>query len=427
MHPVSAEALFHGLLDDALAEITRRDSSYLGRFDLVLPPLRKLVGRYLQHPLFASVSETAMQGALLSAIEHFRECGVSVTVLDVDGEGDPVATLLCDSIADAYAASVGKLRMSPAAKAADGDLASGYEERRTVSGVRYLVRCAGANPLLLVNACGMSLSVWSHLITDQSAPWRLIVPESPCTDLLDGGMRIADDLSADVGAIAAALDDAAIDRTDLLAWCSGARMAVEFAARFPERVRSLILVSPTLRGAEGVLPAGSNFENDMNRIFEAIDRGPYLAKTFANAFSSQFDFTDWEKLANKPDQRAVTLFGLAARDRLPALIAPMIRPEFLVNYGRRALLDQKHAIHASLARLSMPVMLLLGDCDNRVNNCFTVAALKVWGVRFLQVRVKGAGHYLYDLQYQYFRSILSTFLAGGSPALSTRVEVETVT
>ncbi len=427
MHPASAEALFQGLLDDALAEINRRDPGYFSRFDLVVPPLRKLTGRYSQHPLFASVSETAIETALLSAIEHFRGCGVNTTILEVDGEVDPVATLLCDSIADAYAASFGKLRLSAGAKTADGDLARGYEESRTVSGVRYLVRCAGTSPLLLINACGMSLSVWSRLITDQSAPWRLIIPESPCTDLFEGGMRVADDLSADIDAISAALDDAAIERTDLLTWCSGARIAVEFAARFPERVRSLIMVAPTLRGAEGVLPAGSNFENDMNRIFEAMDRVPNLAKTFANAFSSQFDFTDWDKLANKPEQRAVTLFGLAARDRLPALIAPLIRPEFLVNYGRRALLDQKHAIHASLAGLTMPVMLLLGDCDNRVNNSFTVATLKAWGVRFLQVGIKGAGHYLYDLQYQYFRSILSAFLAGGPPASSTRVEVETVT
>jgi pimeloyl-ACP methyl ester carboxylesterase len=202
---------------------------------------------------------------------------------------------------------------------------------------------------------------------------------------------------------------------------------VEFAARFPERVRSLILVSPTLRGVQGVVPAGSSFENDMNRIFEAIDSGPYLATAFASAFSSQLEFTGWEKLANKPDQRAMTLLGLAARERLAALIAPMARPEFLVNYGRRALLDQKHGLHASLARLQMPVMLLLGDCDNRVNNSFTIAAMKVWGGRFLQVRVKGAGHYLYDLQYQYFRSIVSTFLAGGSPTPSMRVEVETTT
>ena len=172
------------------------------------------------------------------------------------------------------------------------------------------------------------------------------------------------------------------------------------------------------------MPAGSKFEDDLNRIFEAIDRGPHLAKMFATAFRSQFEFTGWDKLVDNPDQRAATLFGLAARERLPALVAPMVRPEFLVNYSRRVLLDQAHGIHVSLARLKMPVMLLLGDRDNRVNNDFTVAALRAWGVRFLQVRLTGAGHYLYDLQYQYFRSILSTFLAGASPTASARVEVE---
>jgi hypothetical protein len=60
-------------------------------------------------------------------------------------------------------------------------------------------------------------------------------------------------------------------------------------------------------------------------------------------------------------------------------------------------------------RLSMPVMLMVGHYDNRVNHAFTSAVLKTWGVRFMQVGVRGEGHYLYDLQCQYLRSILSAF------------------
>jgi pimeloyl-ACP methyl ester carboxylesterase len=421
--PDEADSVFHSLLDDALTEIVRRESNYFSRFELPVPRLQRQVSRYLRHPLFSSFSETEMVAAFSSAIERFCSRGVRVKKFH-DHEVDPVTTMLCDSIADAYAASVGKLRLSSAPTVPGGDLARGFEERRTVSGARYVVQCAGQGPLLLVNACGMSLSLWSRLMTDQSNPWRLIVAESPCTDLVQGGMRAAHDLSADVDAIAAALDDARIDRTDMVAWCGGARIAIEFAGRFPERVQSLALIAPTLRGAAGVMPAGSKFENDLNRILEAVDRAPHLARMFADAFRSQFEFTDWEKLANKPEQRAVTLFGLAAHDRLPALIAPMVDPEFLVNYGRRVLLDQKHGIHASLARLKMPVMLLLGNHDNRVNNAFTVAVLRAYGVRFLEVRIKGAGHYLYDLQYQYFRSVLSAFISDASPTPSARVEVE---
>jgi pimeloyl-ACP methyl ester carboxylesterase len=422
--PADRDSAFHALLDDAVGEIRRREPDYFDRFDLTVPPVRVQAQRYRQHPVLARCSETAIEAALSEGIERFRKCGVNTTERKTDDEVDPVAALLCDSIADAFAASLGRLHLSAVTPASEGNIVIGYDERRTPDGVRYFMRCFGERPLVLVNASGMSLSLWSHLLADQSYPWRLIAAESPCTDVFAGGMRAATDLTTDVSAIAATLDDAAIDRTDMVAWCSGARIAIEFAGRFPERIKSLTLISPTLRGTAGATPVGSAFENDLNRIFEAIDRNPHLARTFADVFRSLFEFTDWEKLANQPDKRIEALLGLSARERISALIAPLARPDHLVNYSRRVLCDQRHPLHASLARLTVPLMLVVGDYDNRVNNAFTRAVLKAWSVRFLEVRVKGAGHYLYDLQYQYFRSILSAFLVGASPTPSVRVEVE---
>jgi pimeloyl-ACP methyl ester carboxylesterase len=363
-----------------------------------------------------------MADALSSGFAHLRKRGV--TTRDADAEVDPVAILLCDSIADAFAASLGNLNLSPDVASSGDAFAEGCEDRRTTRGVRYLDRRASGNPMVLVNACGMSASLWSRLLKDRSTPWRLIIPQSPCTDLDQGGMAAAADLSADGVAIAAALDDAGIDRADLLAWCSGARIAVEFAGRFPDRVRSLILVCPTLRGAAGVKPQGSVFEDEIHRIFAEVDGRPNLAPAFAEAFRSLMVFTAWERLAGQPKQRAATLFGLPARERVSALIAPLVRPEFLVNYARRALRDETHQVDVALAKLKMPLLLLTGDDDNRVNNAFTAALFGAWDLRFVHARVKGAGHYLYDLQYPYFRSILSAFLAGTLPARSARVEVE---
>lgn len=422
--PSDSNSVFRALLDDAIGEIRRREPNYFGRFALTVPSVKVLAQRYRQHSALALCSEKAIEAALLEGIEYLGKSGVNTSQGKSYDQIDPVAVLLCNSIADAFAASQGTLSLSSVTLASEDDIVIGYDERRTPDGIRYVVRCSGEQPLVLVNACGMSLSLWSRLMLDRSHPWKLIAAESPCTDVFAGGMRAAADLTTDVSAIAATLDDAEIDRAHMVAWCSGARIAVEFAGRFPERIKSLTLISPTLRGTAGAPPAGSAFENDLNRIFEAIDRNPNLARTFADVFRSLFEFTDWEKLANRPDKRIEALLGLSARERVSALIAPLARPDDLVNYSRRILCDQRHPLHASLARLTMPVMLVVGDYDNRVNNVFTRAVLKASGVRFLEVRVKGAGHYLYDLQYQYLRSILVAFLAGASPTSSARVEVK---
>jgi pimeloyl-ACP methyl ester carboxylesterase len=416
------DACFRGLLDDALGEITRREPAYFVRFELALPPLRERAQSYLGHPLFAPYPQSALEDALASGVDHFRKRGVSMR--QVGGEADhvdPVALVLCDAIVDAYAASCGRLNLSPGAAPDGGDPVTAFAERRAEPGVSYFDERTAAPPLVLVNACGMSLTLWSRLMQDRARPWRLIVPEIPGTDLIAGGMRAVSDFHADSAAIAATLDHARVDRADLVTWCSGARIAIEFAARFPDRVRSLVLVCPTLYGAAGVAPLPCPFEDDLSRIFATVGDEPKLAGMFADAFR---DLMARGKLEDHPDRRAAALFGQPAREHMAALIAPLVKPEYLINYGHRVLRDQEHPIHQALGALQMPLLLLTGDHDNHVNNAFTGAVLKTWGVRCLNVRVKGAGHYLYDLQYRHFISILSAFLAGASPVPSARIEVE---
>ena len=415
------DALFQSLLDDTHSEISRREPGYFRRFGLAFAPVREQARRYSRLPLFQGCSQAEMEAALSAGMDHFRKRGVIVE--EAAGAIDPVATLLCDSIADAFAASRGRLSLRPCLAETAGEDLEDYDERRTQEGLRYLIRRTGERPMVVVNACGMPVSLWWRLLEDRSSPWRLLIAESPSADLLEGGMRSAAGLCADASAIAAVLDDAKIDAADLLAWCSGSRIAIEVAAQLPERVRSVILVCPTLRGAAGVERRGSAFEDDLNRIFVAVGGRPQLAQTFSQAFRHRFQFSDWDKLVDEPGPRAAILFGLPAQERAQALVTPLARPEFLVNYARRVLLDQEHPVHEGLARLKMPVMLLTGDYDNRVDNVFTCAVLGRWAARFLHVSIKGAGHYLYDLQYQYFRSILSAFLAGAAPASSVRVEV----
>ena len=261
------------------------------------------------------------------------------------GEADPVSLVLCDAIADAYAASDGRLSLSPAAAPDGGDPITAFEERRSEHGVRYFDERTDAPPLALVNACGMSLTLWSRLMKDKARRWRLIVPEIPGTDIIAGGMRAASDLYADSAAIASALDHARVDRADLVTWCSGARIAIEFAARFPDRVRSLALICPTLYGAAGVVPLPSPFEDDLSRIFVTVAEQPKLAGMFADAFR---ELMTRGKLDDHPGEHAAALFGLPAREHMPALIAPLVKPEYLINYGRRVLRDQGHPIQHAL-------------------------------------------------------------------------------
>ncbi|MBA3291290.1 MAG: alpha/beta hydrolase [Actinobacteria bacterium] len=101
---------------------------------------------------------------------------------------------------------------------------------------------ATGTPLLVAGAVGANLSVWRRTLVDV-APQRPIITwdlrglhESgiPRSEKLDSAAHAEDGI-----AIADSLD---VDRFHLAGWSTGARIALEVAHRYPERVASLALV-----------------------------------------------------------------------------------------------------------------------------------------------------------------------------------------
>ncbi len=423
------DAVSDELVERALDEVRRREPGYLARFPLAFPLVSQQAERYRQHPRFARYDAAEIAEALVAGIARFAAHGACVREAAGDA-ADPLAGLLLDSIVDAAAAERGDFRLDPrlprSGRPVAEILTDGYDERRTPAGTRYFIGRQGDRPLVLVNACGIPLAVWSKLLGDRSHGLRIIVVESRTADIIDGGMRAYADLTVDADDLAAALDHAAVDRVDVLGWCSGGKLAIELANRRPERIRSLVLLSITLRGIRGVERQPNAFEDNMGQIFSVVSQRPAMARIFAKNFQQQeqAQFVDWDGLADDPARRAATLFGMPAKEHASALIAPMLQPDFLANYGRRMTFDEAYPIDEVLSRLNLPVLAISGDHDTVVDNALTCKGLTRWGPPAVHARVKGSGHYVHDLQYPYFRSILTEFLAGREPAGSARVEVE---
>jgi len=417
--------LFFQLIDDALGEIVRRDPPYLERFPLTFPVLAKQAEIYGRHPQFQSFSLTQIESGLQMGLEYIAEQSGDVRT---DGEeNDPVARLMLDSIMDAFAADQQVLHLRPndqTPRTLAHILRSDYDERRTSEGIRYFTRRFGERPLVLISACGISPAIWSSFLGDHSHSFKIIIVESRNTELLLGGMQNCVDLTVDGADVAAALDTEQVSEADVLAWCNGARIAIGMVDRYPDRFRSLILLSPALRGMSGVAPQPSAFEEVMSEIFENLTKRPQLAGNFANAFAKQPQAVNWDTVASDPSHRATTLFGLAAKEHSRTLLAPMLRPDSLINLGRRLAFDQTYPTSEALSRLDLPLLLLTGDHDTIVNNAFSCAALTTWGPSVVHAKVTGAGHYLHDLQYPYFISMVSDFLAAQPLAASARVLVE---
>lgn len=161
-----------------------------------------------------------------------------------------------------------------------------------------------------------------------------------------------DRLVDDVDALRAHLG---LDRIDVLAHCAGANLAVLYAARHPERIARLVLVTPSTRAV------GIDATSEMRRAIVRLRAGePWFAPAAA-AFEAiqagQATDADWE---------AITPFTYgrwdAATQAQHARGEQQRNEEAAAIFGADGAYDPP-AIRAALATFGAPVLLLAGELD----------------------------------------------------------------
>jgi pimeloyl-ACP methyl ester carboxylesterase/DNA-binding CsgD family transcriptional regulator len=165
---------------------------------------------------------------------------------------------------------------------------------RAKDGVRLAYAVHGAGPPLVNVACWLShlqfdweSPVWRHLLEDLGSFTTLVRYDERGSGLSD--WEIADySLEARVSDLEAVIDQLGFGRVALLGMSQGGPVAIEYAARHPERVSHLILLGTQDRGPLTVrLPAESvvEFETLLNLIRIGWAReNPVFRRVFTNLF-----------------------------------------------------------------------------------------------------------------------------------------------
>ena len=405
--------LFSQLVEDSVSEIERREPQYLPRFQLNLLQCQSQKDRYRKHPALNQYGDAALDQAIDTAVEYLRQRGVPLA--HSNGGDDATSLVVFDALLDAFAANEHLLPIQPSPKptnATDRVLENEYDERRTPGGRRYVIRRQGNEPLVIVNALGIPLSIWNKLLGDFSHDFRILTVENRCGDLISGGMHSDVALTQHAEDIAEVLEHEKLDQFHVLGWCNGGRIAIDLVTRSGHNIQTLILLSPTLRGTEGASQPSSHFEDRLDQIFTTIKKNQALAAPLVKMISRFSQPPDWDALAGDSSGRARALFALPSRECAANFLVPMSAPPFLLNYAKRTAADEAYPMADTLQKLAatgIPVLLITGNEDGMVSNAATCTALRNAGVPFTHAAISGTGHYAQDLQYPYFLWLLKSF------------------
>jgi pimeloyl-ACP methyl ester carboxylesterase len=418
---------FHPLLDSMLSEISRREPAYARRFPLAVPSFSRVAERYLDAEGACAGLTAASRARVLE--QGFRHVALAwPSAASGTADGDPVSSLLCDSMIDASAAGAGLRPYADggAGEAAVEEILRAQYIERSAAGTRYYARRTGKRPLLVVNATGTPVDTWRRMLADRELDFRILLPENQSGGLFGGGLEWIEDIQAGADKLASVLEKEGGGAVDVVAWCNGARVAIDLAIRRPDLIASLVLLTPMLKGVRGVAPDPSPFERDLEPILEAVGRRAELAPFLAKTIAAQALAPEWRRLEHDPAARAAALFALPPRDQALRLLEPLTSPGSLVTLAKRNVADETYAMDEALGQLSLPTLVILGANDRIVSNAVTLAAVRAWARSVFVATVSGAGHYIHDLQYHYFRFLLEGFAqhrTAPSPMARVRVEI----
>ena len=161
--------------------------------------LRSQLERYEAMALFRGwLSPRAME-AMTDGLQYLKRQGT--VVIETDADNDALGQMMLDSTMDALAAAENRLSLRPCPQLRiplAEVLSSLYDMHSPRGGPRYFIRRTGTVPLVLVNAVGLPLEIWSRFLGDSTHPFRILVVESRCSDLVRGGMVGDADLSDDL-------------------------------------------------------------------------------------------------------------------------------------------------------------------------------------------------------------------------------------
>lgn len=216
-------------------------------------------------------------------------------------------------------------------------------------------------PVVLINALGMAAAFWVTLAQQLEPHFRVLTWETRWVP--DFGTEFDSarcDISHHVKDLVTLLDSHSISAAHFVAWCNGAQVAMNFAAHFPERTKSLVF----LNGAFNLPPSvpRSTVDKNMRSMMPRIAARRKDSELFFRIMSAGRFLSS----ANGQPQKSAPAPVLAACSN-PSLVhltsATYKTPELLYRYANIIAQSFKEPDHAWTDSVTAPTLVIGNEYD----------------------------------------------------------------
>ncbi|WP_164933905.1 alpha/beta fold hydrolase [Bradyrhizobium guangzhouense] len=267
------------------------------------------------------------------------------------------------------------------------------ETRTTHSGERELSHSSTSSDgeaIVLLNALGQGPKPWSRLIAHLRPRFRVLSWDPRGLEESESQLSLLDH----VAELASILERESVTRVHLVGWCTGPKIAAEFALRHPGRVLSMTFLNMQVKCLESSPNFDTPFETEFEAIFSELEQRPSTASYIAASLTSGATEAGLDLMTETDESEAV--LGAMNRDLRMPVLRPFRDASTTIRFARQMIDFWHYDVNEVAGQIDVPILFFASEYDR-------VAAPKAseWAsglfprARLLQA--PGATHYfLYD-------------------------------
>ncbi len=269
----------------------------------------------------------------------------------------------------------------------------------------HYLEAGQGSPLVLVHGLLGTASHWAPVIPLLSEDAHVYAPDALGMGASDRVAALDTRLLAGADRLIAFLDACGIQTADWVGTSHGGAVVMMLAARYPERVRSLVLHAPVNPFCAAADPLVRFYLTPLGRWF--AHRAPSLPE-WVHRFALQAMYGDRSRV------RPGSLSGYLASLRVPGTVAYVLS---ILRHWK----EEISALQGSLPALrEVPILLLWGNRDRAVSP-ESGERLQRFFDRATSVILPGAGHLPHEEMPQAFAAAIHHFLQQQQPIESRPV------